>query len=381
LWRVRRRLTDRRLTRAGAVTSQQRDATRRAVRGGSAAGPSYGARSGAAAELARIATVQTLLASPTPWAGAASSRASDRTTHDDRAPAHDPESADDSCSSISLVCCSILKDALACGLAAAARVSCERMKLHSRRAIAGLTDQALTRPRAHAGQQRDASRRACTRRFSAGPSYGTRSGAEPSWAAHRQRDGTLPRRQMFATGNTDNDIGAADSLRAIFLARTASSQNGRAEAAARECLPVSQDAFDGRCRAWARSECRPRAEAATDHACPCGEISATEAPKRMLDTVAPSTGHRARRARKSSSTARAVPGSRSELFVCQRSGSRKTKRAAHFHTVPKPLRQGMCFVAVFRSTYAADESRLAPKYNSADGAKSWSVQSAQRRRR
>jgi hypothetical protein len=31
------------------------------------------------------------------------------------------------------------------------------------------TDQALTRPRAHTSQQRDASRRACTRRFSAGP--------------------------------------------------------------------------------------------------------------------------------------------------------------------------------------------------------------------
>jgi hypothetical protein len=42
-------LTDQPLTRPGAFTSQQRDATRRAVRGGSAAGPSNGARSGAAA--------------------------------------------------------------------------------------------------------------------------------------------------------------------------------------------------------------------------------------------------------------------------------------------------------------------------------------------
>jgi hypothetical protein len=45
------RLTDQPLTRPGAITSQQRDATRRAVRGGSAAGPSNGARSGAEAEL------------------------------------------------------------------------------------------------------------------------------------------------------------------------------------------------------------------------------------------------------------------------------------------------------------------------------------------
>jgi hypothetical protein len=75
-------------------------------------------------------------------------------------------------------------------------------------------------------------------------------------------------------------------------------QNRRAEAAARECLPVSQNAFDGRYRAWARSECRPRAEAVTDHACPCGEIAATEAQKQMLDMVAAFTGRRTRRARK-----------------------------------------------------------------------------------
>jgi hypothetical protein len=69
----------------------------------------------------------------------------------------------------------------------------------------------------HTSQQRDASRRACTRRFSAGPSYGTRSGAEPSWAAHRQRDGTRPLLQMFATENTDNDIVTADSDERGFL--------------------------------------------------------------------------------------------------------------------------------------------------------------------
>jgi hypothetical protein len=68
-------------------------------------------------------------------------------------------------------------DAVACGPAAAARVSCERMKLHFRQC-----DCRANRRAAHPigrryepAARRIASR--CTRRFSAGPSYGARSGA------------------------------------------------------------------------------------------------------------------------------------------------------------------------------------------------------------
>jgi hypothetical protein len=54
-----------------------------------------------------------------------------------------------------------------------------------------------------------------------------------------------------------------------------------------------------------------------------------------------------RQARKFSDTARAVPGSQSEVFVCQRSGGRRQNERLTSHAVPKPLRQTLCFVAVF----------------------------------
>jgi hypothetical protein len=157
-------LTDQRLTRAGAISNQQRDATRRAIRGGSAAGPSNGARSGAAAELARVDDVRAMLASLTPWACAASSRVSDRAVHDDRTTTCDVESADGSCSSISLVCCSRFKDAVACGRAAVNRDSCERTNLPPQQC-----DRRANRPATHpTGRHHEpVARRNASRRTSA----------------------------------------------------------------------------------------------------------------------------------------------------------------------------------------------------------------------
>jgi hypothetical protein len=128
------------------------------------------------------------------------------------------------------------------------------------------TDQPLTRPGATTSQQRDALRRAV--RGASAPGQATAPGRVQPRVG--RPIGSATTRYRFCRGlrpRIRQRYRHCRLLRARFLARAVSWQNRRAEAAARECLPVSQNAFAGSCRAWARSECRPRAEAATDHAC------------------------------------------------------------------------------------------------------------------